>query len=31
MYLRNYKGKIVLIDEKKYSNERDFYIDVWKI
>lgn len=31
MYFRNYKGKIVLIDEKKYSNERDFYIDVWKI
>ena len=31
MYLRNYKGKIVLIDEKKYSNERHFYIDVWKI
>jgi|TARA_R110002074_G_scaffold346187_1_gene516539 hypothetical protein len=31
MYLRNYKGKIVLIDEKKYSNERDFYIDIWKI
>lgn len=31
MYLRNYKGKIVLIDEKKYCNERDFYIDVWKI
>ena len=31
MYLRNYKGKIVFIDENKYSNERNFYIDVWKI
>ena len=31
MYLRNYKGKIVFIDEKKYKNERDFYIYVWKI
>ena len=26
MYLRNYKGKLVFIDEKKYKNERDFYI-----
>ena len=31
MYLRNYKGKIVFLDEKKYNNERDFYIAVWKI
>lgn len=31
MYLRNYKGKIVFFDEKKYSNERDFYIAMWKI
>jgi len=31
MYLRNYKGKLVLLDEKKYTNERDLYIAVWKI
>jgi hypothetical protein len=31
MYLRNYKGKIVFLDEKKYTNERDLYIAVWKI
>ena len=31
MYLRNYKGKIVLLDEKKYTNEKDLYIDIWKI
>ena len=31
MYLRNYKGKLVLLDEKKYTNERDLYIAMWKI
>ena len=31
MYLRNYNGKIVFIDENNYSNERNFYIAVWKI
>ena len=31
MYLRNYKGKIVFLDEKKYTNERDLYIAIWKI
>tara|TARA_B100000470_G_C19474758_1_gene251754 strand:+ start:302 stop:475 length:174 start_codon:yes stop_codon:yes gene_type:complete len=31
MYLRNYKGKLVLLDENKYSNERELYIKIWKI
>jgi len=31
MYLRNYKGKLVLLDEKKYTNERDLYIAIWNI
>ena len=31
MYLRNYKGKLVFLDEKKYTNERDLYITIWKI
>jgi len=31
MYLRNHKGKLVLLDEKKYTNERDLYIAVWRI
>ena len=31
MYLRNYKGKLVYIDDKKYTNERDLYIAIWKI
>ena len=31
MYLRNFKGKLVYIDEKKYTNERDLYITIWKI
>jgi len=31
MHLRNFKGKIIYINEKKYSNERDLYIDIWKI
>ena len=31
MYLRNHKGKIVFIDEKKYNSERKLYIEIWKI
>lgn len=31
MYLRNYKGKLVFLDETKFSNERDLYITIWKI
>ena len=31
MYVRNYKGKIVFLDEKKFTNEKDFYIALWKI
>lgn len=31
MYLRNYKGKLVFLDETKFSNERDLYIAIWKI
>jgi len=31
MYLRNYKGKLVLLEEKKYANERDLYIAIWNI
>ena len=31
MYLRNYKGKIVLINEKKYTSEKELYILIWKI
>ncbi len=31
MYLRNNKGKLVLIDEKKYTNEKELYILIWKI
>ena len=31
MYVRNYKGKIVFLDENKFTNEKDFYIGLWKI
>lgn len=31
MYVRNKSGKIVYIDRKKYSNDRDFYIALWRI
>lgn len=31
MYLRNYKGKLIFLDHKKYTNERDLYIAIWKI
>ena len=30
MYLRNYKGKIVFIDEKKYTSDKELYILIWK-
>ena len=26
MYLRNYKGKIVFIDEKKYTSDKELYL-----
>ena len=29
--LSDYKGKLVLLDHKKYTNERDLYIAIWKI
>lgn len=31
MYLRDYKGKLVFINEKKYPSERRLYIEIWKI
>jgi|TARA_Y200000002_G_scaffold369898_1_gene364634 hypothetical protein len=31
MYVRNKEGKIVCIKRDKYSNDRDFYIDLWRI
>ena len=31
MYVRNKLGKIVYIDKKKYSNDRDFYKALWRI
>ena len=31
MYLRNYKGNIVFINKKNYSNEKEFYIAIWNI
>ena len=31
MYVRNKKGKLVYIKRDKYSNDRDFYIDLWRI
>jgi hypothetical protein len=31
MFIRNYKGKIVYIDEKKYTSERQLYLTIWKI
>lgn len=30
MWVRNYKGKLVFLDENKYSSEREFYIVLWK-
>ena len=31
MYLRNYKGKLVFLDEKKYVSEKELYIAIWII
>ena len=31
MYVRNKQGKLVYIKRDKYSNDRDFYIDLWRI
>jgi len=31
MYLRNHKGKLVYLDENKYTSERELYIKIWKI
>jgi len=31
MYLRNYKGKLVYLDETKYTSENELYIKIWKI
>jgi len=31
MLIRNYKGKLVHFNINKYSNEKDMYIDLWKI
>lgn len=31
MYVRNKSGKLVYVKREKYSNDRDFYIDLWRI
>ena len=31
MHLRNYKGKIVYINENNYESEKLLYIQIWKI
>ena len=31
MYIRNFRGKLEFIDEKKFATEREFYIAIWKI
>lgn len=31
MYIRNFKGKLVFLDETKFSSERELYIEIWKI
>uniref|UniRef100_A0A6C0KCK4 Uncharacterized protein n=1 Tax=viral metagenome TaxID=1070528 RepID=A0A6C0KCK4_9ZZZZ len=31
MYVRNKSGKLVYIKKERYSNNRDFYIDLWRI
>lgn len=31
MYVRNKSGKLVYIKRERYSNDRDFYIDLWRI
>jgi hypothetical protein len=31
MYIRNYKGKLILFDEKKFINDKEMYKHLWKI
>jgi hypothetical protein len=31
MYVRNKSGKLVYIKKESYNNDRDFYIDLWRI
>ena len=31
MYIRNFRGKLEFIDEKKFATERELYIAIWKI
>ena len=31
MLVRNYRGKFVEFNIKDYSNERDMYLELWKI
>ena len=31
MYVRNKSGKLVYIKREKYSNDKDFYVDLWRI
>lgn len=31
MYVRNKSGKLVYIKKERYNNDRDFYIDLWRI
>lgn len=31
MLIRDYKGRLVHFNINKYSNEKDMYIDLWKI
>ena len=31
MHLRNYKGKIVYINENNYPSEKLLYVQIWKI
>jgi len=31
MYIRNYKGKMVLFDWKDYTSEKEMYKALWKI
>jgi len=31
MYVRNKSGKLVYIKRKNYNNDRDFFIDLWRI
>ena len=31
MYIRNYKGKIIFFDEKKFINDKEMYKHLWKL